>query len=48
MVKDVAINDKTVFFTPKGNADDIDDPSVLDTGIVLYTVLEKIDPNFKG
>ena len=44
---DVAINDKTVFFTPKGNAD-VGALAMVDTGIVLYTVLEKVDPNFKG
>ena len=44
---DVAINDKTVFFTPKGNAD-VGALAGVDTGIVLYTVLEKVDPNFKG
>ena len=44
---DVAINDKTVFFTPKGNAD-VGALANVDTGIVLYTVLEKVDPNFKG
>ena len=31
---DVAINDKTVFFTPKGNAD-VGVCSMVDTGIVL-------------
>ena len=44
---DVAINDKTVFFTPKGDAD-VGALAMVDTGIVLYTVLEKVDPNFKG
>ena len=44
---DVAINDKTVIFTPVGDAD-VGVLAMVDTAVVLYTVLEKVDPNFKG